>query len=125
MQFLPVLLLRQLRYQGIGVLHFTKQKLQWNRFGKTTLCPNRFLSRKAQKQNSCGQPAPTNGNRFLIFGHVTTDGLYATGGCSTFMDLDEVEKELNTENTEEKEKWEAMFNDMWSQLGQPIIIYSL
>lgn len=92
---------------------------------KNNTVPKSVFIKKSTEQNSCGQPAPTNGNLFLIFGHVTTDGLYATGGCSTFMDLDEVEKELNTENTEEKEKWEAMFNDMWSQLGQPIIIYSL
>ena len=76
------------------------------------------------ENNSCGDPAPTIGNRFIVFANVTKEGLYATGGCSTFMDLEQVKKELDTVSSDEKVEWETMLTDMWSALGNPIVVYN-
>ena len=76
------------------------------------------------ESNSCGRPSPTIGNRFLVFAHLTADGLYATGGCSTFMDLEQVEKDLDALNSKDKEEWQTIIKGMWSDLGDPIVVYS-
>lgn len=76
------------------------------------------------ESNSCGGPAPKIGNRFLVFAHVTKEGLYATGGCSTFMDLEQIEKDLDALNSKDKEEWQTIIKDMWSNLGSPLVVYS-
>ena len=76
------------------------------------------------ERNSCGEPAPTIGNSFLIFAHLTADGLYATGGCSMFIDLEQIEKEISSLKPEEKLEWQTLMADMLIALGKPIIDYS-
>jgi len=76
------------------------------------------------ESNSCGGPAPIIGNRFLVFAHVTKEGLYATGGCSTFMDLEQIGKDLDALNSKDKEEWQTIIKGLWSDLGSPLVVYS-
>jgi len=39
--------------------------------------------------------------------------LYLTGGCSTFMDLNQVEKDLDSLSSEQLAEWQSMFSEMF------------
>ncbi len=103
---------------------FYKTEMKVQKVWKNETVLNSVFIKTNIESNSCGGPTPAIGNRFLVFAHETKDGLYATGGCSTFMDLEQVEKDLSTLNSKEKEEWQAIINDMWSDLGSPLVIYS-
>ncbi|WP_213997910.1 hypothetical protein [Arsukibacterium sp.] len=76
------------------------------------------------ESNSCGGPAPTIGNKFLIFAHISSNGLYVTGGCSLFIDLDQVDSDIDKISAEEQADWESWWVEMWSALGEPIVVYN-
>lgn len=81
-----------------------------------------FLKTQTEK-NSCGGPAPQIGHTFLVFAIKSKDGLFTTGGCSMFMDLDQVKLDLNELNKEAKTEFEAIHAKMWSDLGAPIVVH--
>ena len=103
---------------------FYKTKMKVLRVWKNRDVPSSAFIKTNIESNSCGGPAPTVGNRFLVFAHLTDDGLYATGGCSTFMDLEQIEKEMSSLSSEEKLEWQEMMADIWFALGKPLIVYS-
>lgn len=76
------------------------------------------------ENNSCGTTAPTIGNRFIVFSHVSKDGLHATGGCSAFIDLDQFETEMLSVGSEEKVVWQSVLTELWAGLGKPKTVYS-
>lgn len=103
---------------------FYKTEMKVQKVWKKTDVMNSVFVKTNIENNSCGGPAPTIGSRFLVFAHLTADGLYATGGCSMFMDLEQVEKEMASLSSEENLEWQAMMSEMWSALGKPLIVNS-
>lgn len=76
------------------------------------------------ERDSCGEKSPTIGNRFIVFSNVTKDGLHATGGCSTFIDLDQFETDMASLSSEEKAVWQSVLTEMWAGLGKPKKVHS-
>ncbi|MBQ4848163.1 hypothetical protein [Pseudoalteromonas sp. MMG005] len=90
----------------------TQMKVQkvWKGLGVT---PKVFI-RTEVESNSCGALSPTIGNQFLVFGHLTDAGHYATGGCPIFVDLNQAR--LRQTN-------DTFMAEVWSALGTPAFIY--
>jgi hypothetical protein len=109
---------------GDSSLSFYKTKMHVQKVWKNQTVRRSVFIKTYVESNSCGGPPPTVGNSFLVFAHLTTDGLYSTGGCSTFIDLDKMEEYLGSLNPEEKLELQAMMADMWSALGTPLAVYS-
>ncbi|MBB1400703.1 hypothetical protein [Pseudoalteromonas sp. SG45-1] len=116
--------LKTVKISGDWDTSFYKTELKVQQVWKNKAVLNSVFIKTNIEKNSCGGPAPTIGNTFLVFAHVTKDGLYATGGCSTFMDLEQVEQNLSTLNFKEKEEWQTVIKGMWSDLGRPLVVYS-
>ena len=112
------------KIQGNWDTSFYKTEMKVQQVWKNQAVLSSVFIKTNIESNSCGGLAPTVGNRFLVFAHVTDDGLYATGGCSTFMDLEQVEKDLDALNSEDKEEWKNKIKGMWSDLGSPLFLYS-
>lgn len=92
---------------------FYKTKIKVEQIWKGNGMPASVFIKTNIETNSCGGPAPQVGNRFLIFAHKTQDNLYLTGGCSTFMDLNQVEKDLDSLSSEQLAEWQSMFSEMF------------
>lgn len=112
------------RIPGDWNTSFYKTEIKVQQVWKNRAVLNSVFIKTNIETNSCGAPAPTIGNRFLVFAHVTKDGLYETGGCSTFIDLEQVKKELDALSSKEKEVWQIIMKEMWSDLGSPLVVYS-
>ena len=102
---------------------FYKTEMKVDRVYRNKGVPRTVFIKTALEINSCGGPAPTTQSQYLVFAHKTNDGLYETGGCSKFMNIDQVNSDLKSANAEEKAEWQSMLADMWSALGNPIIVY--
>ncbi|QBF81648.1 hypothetical protein EXU30_02280 [Shewanella maritima] len=102
---------------------FYKTEMQVQKVWKNRDVMRSVFIKTYTERNSCGGPVPTIGNRFLVFAHSTPDGLYVTGGCSMFMDLDQTEKEVGSLSSEAKLEWEAIKAGIWSALGKPFIVF--
>lgn len=102
---------------------FYKTEMRVHDVWKSHDVPRVLFIKTNVETNSCGGLAPKIGNRFLIFSHISSDGLYVTGGCSMFIDLDQVNSDINNLNIEEKADWESMWAEMWFALGEPIVVH--
>ncbi|GHG66578.1 hypothetical protein GCM10010919_14390 [Alishewanella longhuensis] len=103
---------------------FYKTEMRVHEVWKSHDVPRVLFIKTNVEANSCGGPAPKIGSRFLIFSHVSSDGLYVTGGCSMFIDLDQVKIDINNLNIKEKADWESMWAEMWLALGEPIVVHN-
>jgi hypothetical protein len=76
------------------------------------------------ESNSCGGRPPEIGNEFLVFAYLNDNGLYSTGGCSTFIDLTRWNKDLQSPSEEEKEDWKEVINEIWAALSEPKVVFN-
>lgn len=102
---------------------FYKTEMKVDKVYRNKGIPRTVFIKTALENNSCGEPAPTIQSHYLVFAHKNDDGIYETGGCSTFMNIDQVNSELKSASAEEKAEWQSMLADIWSALGNPIVIY--
>jgi len=103
---------------------FYKTEMVVQQVWKNQFVPKSVFIKTDIESSSCGGPAPKIGNRFIVFAHATKEGLFETGGCSTFMDLEQIKKDLDALNSNDKEEWETIIKDMWLILGSPLVVYS-
>ncbi len=102
---------------------FYKTEMKVEKVYRNKGVPRTVFVKTALENNSCGGPAPTTQSNYLVFAYKTDDGLYETGGCSTFMNIDQFNSYLKSVSAEEKAKWQSTLADMWSALGNPIVVY--
>lgn len=103
---------------------FYKTKMKVIEVWKDKAVTDSVYIKTRTERDSCGEKKPTIGNRFIVFSHVTKDGLHATGGCSTFIDLDQFETDMDALSSEEKVVWQSFLTEMWAGLGKPKKVHS-
>lgn len=102
---------------------FYKTKMDVHKVWKGDAVTVSEFIRTNDESNSCGGPPPTIGNEFLVFAYLSDDGLYSTGGCSTFIDLTRWNQDVQSLSEEDKEDWKEVINEIWAALSEPKVVF--